>query len=104
MERKRFLTFNALGAAVWVTSIALTGYVFGNEFNSLLDYFEKASWAIAGGLFTLAYLIWRREKKEVQGATSPARAQSSLAREIAKPRAEYRRAPRQREPCAITSS
>ena len=48
MERKRFLTFNALGAAVWVTSIALTGYAFGNEFNSLLDYFEKASWAIAG--------------------------------------------------------
>jgi membrane-associated protein len=64
MKWKRFLTFNALGAAVWVTTMALTGYAFANEFNSLLDYFEKASWAIAAGLFTLAYLIWRREKKK----------------------------------------
>ena len=63
MEWKRFLCFNALGAATWVTAIALTGYGFANEFSSLLDYFEKASWAITAGLFGLGYFLWRRQKK-----------------------------------------
>lgn len=47
-----------------MTTIALVGYAFGNAFNALLGYFEKASWAIAGGLFALGYFIWRREKKK----------------------------------------
>ena len=63
MEWKRFVFFNALGAATWVTAIALTGYAFANEFSSLLDYVEKASWAIAAGLFALGYYFWRRQKK-----------------------------------------
>ena len=64
MEWKKFALFNALGAAVWVTAVASIGYAFAGEFNTLLGYFEKASWAMAAGLFTLAYLIWRREKKK----------------------------------------
>ena len=62
MEWKRFLKFNALGAATWVTCMAFVGYAFANEFESLLGYIEKASWAIAAGLFTLGYVIWRRQK------------------------------------------
>lgn len=64
MEWKRFLLFNALGACTWVTAIALTGYAFASEFNSLIGYFEKASWAIAGGVFIIGYVIWRKKKKE----------------------------------------
>jgi membrane protein DedA with SNARE-associated domain len=64
MEWKRFLLFNALGAVTWVTVIALAGYAFANEFSSLIDYFEKVSWVIAAGLFTLGYLLWRRQKKK----------------------------------------
>lgn len=63
MEWNRFLLFNALGAVTWVTAISLTGYAFANEFSSLLDYFEKGSWAIAAGLFGLGYFLWRRQKK-----------------------------------------
>lgn len=66
MEWKRFLIFNALGACTWVTVIGVAGYLFANEFNSLLDYFEKASWAVAGGIFLIGYLIWRKKKKEYQ--------------------------------------
>jgi membrane protein DedA with SNARE-associated domain len=44
--------------------IALAGYAFANEFSSLIDYFEKVSWVIAAGLFTLGYLLWRRQKKK----------------------------------------
>ena len=63
MKWKKFALWNALGAVVWVTSIGFIGYAFASQFNTLLDYFEKASWAMAGGLFLIAYLIWRHQKK-----------------------------------------
>jgi membrane protein DedA with SNARE-associated domain len=63
MDWKRFAVFNALGAAIWVTCMALVGYEFASEFQSLLSYFETASWAIAGGLFGIGYFLWRRHKK-----------------------------------------
>lgn len=62
MEWKEFLLYNALGACTWVTAIAVSGYLFADEFHSLLGYFEKASWAIAAGVFTVGYILWRREK------------------------------------------
>jgi membrane-associated protein len=62
MEWKRFLKFNALGAVTWVTTMSLAGYLFANEFETLLDYIEKASWAIAAGLLLLGYLLWRHQK------------------------------------------
>lgn len=63
MRWKTFLKFNALGAAVWVSTMALAGFAFANEFESLLGYIEKASWAIAAGLFFFGYWIWRRQKR-----------------------------------------
>ena len=62
MEWRRFLKFNLMGAATWVAVMVGAGYEFASEFNSLLGYIEKASWAIAGGLFLTGYLVWRREK------------------------------------------
>ncbi len=66
MEWKKFLLFNALGAASWVTAMSLIGYAFANEFQTLLDYFEKLSWVMAGGLFALGYFLWRRQKKHFE--------------------------------------
>lgn len=62
MKWKRFAKFNILGAAVWATFMSLVGYAFSNEFETLLGYIEKASWAIAGGWFIIGYLVWRRQK------------------------------------------
>lgn len=62
MEWKRFFKFNVLGAATWVITMSFAGYAFANEFESLLGYIEKASWAMAGGLFLFGYLVWRRQK------------------------------------------
>jgi membrane-associated protein len=64
MEWKKFFLWNAIGAATWVTGMALVGYAFANEFQTLLQYFEKVSWAMAGGLFLLGYLLWRHQKAE----------------------------------------
>ena len=62
MEWKRFLLFNVAGAAVWVTAMACTGFAFASQFETLLGYFETASWIIAGGLFALGYFLWRHQK------------------------------------------
>lgn len=64
MRWKTFLLYNVLGAATWVTTVALIGYAFAGTFHSLLDYFEKGSWAISLCIFTVGYLLWRRRKKE----------------------------------------
>lgn len=64
MEWRRFLLYNALGAATWVTAISVAGYLFADEFQSLLGYFEKGSWAVSGGVFLVGYILWRRKKKE----------------------------------------
>ena len=66
MEWKRFLLYNALGAASWVVSMSLLGYLFAEEMNSLAGYIEKASWAISGGLFAAGYYLWRRKKKQMR--------------------------------------
>lgn len=65
MEWRQFLLYNVLGAASWVTLIALCGYLFANEFQTLLGFFEKASWIIGVGLFALGYVLWRRRKRRV---------------------------------------
>ena len=64
MNWKRFFIFNSLGGCTWVAFITLIGYAFANEFNNFVGYFEKASWAISGGIFIIGYFLWRREKKE----------------------------------------
>ena len=51
MEWKTFLKFNVLGATTWVLAMAWAGFAFSNEFDTLLGYIEKASWAMAAGLF-----------------------------------------------------
>jgi membrane protein DedA with SNARE-associated domain len=63
MKWRRFFLFNSLGACAWVVFTAMIGYAFSNEFNNFVGYFEKASWAIAGGVFAIGYYLWRREKK-----------------------------------------
>lgn len=63
MEWKRFLLFNALGAATWVTAISMIGFAFANQFETLLGFFEKVSWGVAAGVFVAGYILWRRKKK-----------------------------------------
>jgi membrane-associated protein len=43
MHWKRFLIFNALGAATWVTTIASAGYFFGRHWRRVLPYVRGAN-------------------------------------------------------------
>jgi membrane-associated protein len=64
MEWKKFLLFNALGGAAWVTAVALVGYEFANKFHSLMEYFEKVSWILEVAVFTLGWWLWHRQTKK----------------------------------------
>lgn len=66
MEWAEFLLYNALGAATWVTAIALIGYLFAPQFHSLAGYIEKVSWGISAALFAVGYLYWRRKKRQIR--------------------------------------
>jgi membrane protein DedA with SNARE-associated domain len=63
MEWREFLLYNALGAATWVTAMAMIGFGFAREFRNLLSFFEKISWGVAGGFLLAGYMLWRRQKK-----------------------------------------
>lgn len=63
MQWRWFFICNALGGVTWVTAIAMIGYGFAGEFHSFLGYLEKASWGVAGAIFAVGYLLWRRAKR-----------------------------------------
>lgn len=63
MEWKRFFLFNALGAITWVPAISLTAFAFAREFHTLMGFFEKVSWGIAGAVFIIGYIAWRKKKQ-----------------------------------------
>jgi membrane-associated protein len=63
MHWRKFLLWNALGAASWVCVIVALGYGFGHAFNSLLDFFEKADLAIMAAIIGLGFYLWRRYTK-----------------------------------------
>ncbi len=52
---RRFLLFNFLGATVWVTVIASVGYLFGSQWDDLVEYVGRAN-AIIGGLAVLVII------------------------------------------------
>lgn len=66
MEWKEFFKFNVWGAATWVSVVAIVGFAFANEFETLLGYMEKGSWAMAAGLFLAGYWIWHRQKRNFE--------------------------------------
>ena len=49
MRWRAFVLFNFLGAAVWVTAIASTGYLFGQHWRRLLRAMQR---------FNIAVLVW----------------------------------------------
>lgn len=70
MDWRRFLLFNCLGAATWVTAIALTGYLAAGSFHSFAGFIEKVTWAVSAGIFAIGYLYWRKQKKKLKTQSS----------------------------------
>ncbi|MGH9571464.1 MAG: hypothetical protein ACRD4F_17605, partial [Candidatus Angelobacter sp.] len=48
----------------WVSAIALIGYAFASQFNTLISFFKKADIALMVGVAVLGYFFWRHYKKK----------------------------------------
>ena len=56
MPWRRFLVFNFLGAAVWVTAISGAGYLFGQHWHRLERAIKRLD--IAAIIFVLVVVVW----------------------------------------------
>ena len=69
MPWRRFLIFNFLGAAVWVTVISCAGYLFGRHWNRLEEALKRADIvALLVILLIAGYLWWRNRKRGQAGS------------------------------------
>jgi membrane-associated protein len=63
MERRRFLTWSAVGAVLWVISITLLGYFLGNAIPALGENIDYVTLAIlAFSAIPLAWEWWRHKR------------------------------------------
>lgn len=60
MQWRRFVLFNFLGAAVWVTVISCVGYFFGQHWQRLLQLVGRANAVVFAGALVVAWFAWKR--------------------------------------------
>jgi membrane-associated protein len=71
MERRRFLTWSAVGAVLWVVSITMLGYLLGESFPALgenIDYAVLVILAFSVIPFTYEYFKHRRRRGQERKA------------------------------------
>lgn len=70
MPWRKFLIFNFLGAAAWVSVIAGAGYLFGRHWDRLERFIKRFDLALAIlALLVLAFWWWRRRNPPPEGAS-----------------------------------
>ena len=75
MERRRFFTWSAVGAVLWVVSITMLGYLLGESFPALgenIDYAVLAILAFSVIPFTYEWLKHRRRRQQERRAAAAA--------------------------------
>jgi membrane-associated protein len=63
MRWRAFAIFNFLGAAVWVTSIASAGYLFGQHWRSLLRAMQRFNIAVLIVAVAVILFLWWRYRR-----------------------------------------
>jgi membrane-associated protein len=74
MDRRRFLTWSAVGAALWTVSLTLLGYFLGQAFPVLQDKLDVAVVLIVLVSLVPAGIEWYRHRGDVKDATQVAEA------------------------------
>jgi membrane-associated protein len=68
MPWRKFLFFNFLGAAVWVTVISGAGYLFGRHWGLLEKYIKRLDLlAVAAVVLILGWIWWRNRRRAASG-------------------------------------
>jgi len=65
MRWRRFLLFNVLGAATWVTVISCVGYFFGRHWQRLLSMVGRANAVIFVIAVVIVWAAWKRYRNRV---------------------------------------
>jgi membrane protein DedA with SNARE-associated domain len=63
MPWKKFVAFNFLGAAVWVTAIAGAGYLFGRHWEQLVRNLKRFDVAVAVAVGIVLLFLWVRNHR-----------------------------------------
>ncbi|HEY6766138.1 MAG TPA: DedA family protein [Candidatus Sulfotelmatobacter sp.] len=63
MPWKKFLAFNFLGAAVWVTVISGAGYLFGSQWEELSRTLKRFDLALVVAVVILVVISWLRSRR-----------------------------------------
>jgi len=64
MPWRKFMIFNFLGAAVWVTVISSAGYLFGRHWERLVRDMKRFDIAVALLVLLAAAFLWWRHRRE----------------------------------------
>jgi membrane protein DedA with SNARE-associated domain len=62
MRWKSFAVFNLLGAALWVSTISLAGYLFGGRWRLLIYYMKRFDQVLAVVFILFAVIVWWRNR------------------------------------------
>ncbi|MGA7294368.1 MAG: DedA family protein [Terriglobales bacterium] len=63
MHWRAFALFNFLGAALWVTSIAVSGYLFGQHWRMLLHTTQRVHIVVLLGAIAATWFLWRKYRR-----------------------------------------
>jgi membrane protein DedA with SNARE-associated domain len=64
MHWKRFVLYNLMGAAVWVTTISWIGYLFGRHWEVLMRALRRLDVAIVLVCAIVVFLFWRHYREK----------------------------------------
>jgi membrane protein DedA with SNARE-associated domain len=64
MHWKRFAIFNLLGAALWVTVISGSGYLFGRHWHELLRAMQRLNVAVVVVVVIVGIVLWWRYRRQ----------------------------------------
>ena len=70
MPWKRFLLFNFMGAALWVSVISSVGYFFGRHWERLEREVKRFDIVVALVVLLIAVFLWWRNRRANDGASS----------------------------------
>jgi membrane protein DedA with SNARE-associated domain len=69
MHWRKFAFFNFLGAALWVTTIAGAGYLFGQHWRTLLRVMQRFNIVVLiVAVAVVLYLWWRHRRRSATGS------------------------------------
>jgi membrane protein DedA with SNARE-associated domain len=63
MHWKKFAVFNAVGAALWVSTITMLGYLAGHHRARVVRFLREADYAILAVIVVVALYFWWRHRK-----------------------------------------